>query len=171
MKHLIVLSALMCAIVFSTIAPVRAQGPLGRELGIGISIGNPLGATLKYWTSSNTALVGAIGADYFGSPRLNLDYHFHFNAFNSSVVKMYAGPGLAIGFGSGRSYLWYKKGKDYYFIRDEGETGFGARVLFGINVIPRNSPVEMFLELGPLIGIAPAFGASFDLALGIRFYP
>jgi hypothetical protein len=171
MKHLIVLSALMCAIVFITVAPLKAQGPLGRELGLGISIGNPLGATLKYWTSSNTALVGSIGADYFGSPRVNLDYHFHFNAFNSSVVKMYAGPGLAVGFGSGRSYLWYKKGKDYYFIRDEGETGIGARVLFGLNVIPRNSPIEMYFELGPLIGIAPAFGASFDVAIGIRFYP
>lgn len=171
MKHLIIFSTLMCAIVFSTVTPLKAQGPLGRELGLGISLGNPLGATLKYWTSPTTALVAAIGADYFGSPRLNLDYHFHFNSFNSSVVKMYAGPGLAIGFGSGRSYLWYKKGKDYYFIRDEGETGIGARVLFGLNIIPHNSPIEMFLELGPLIGISPAFGASFDAAIGIRFYP
>jgi hypothetical protein len=164
------LSLLLCTIVLVSVSPLRAQGPLGRDFGFGLSLGDPLGVTIKYWMNPNEALVGSLGADYFGSPRLNIDYHWHFNAFNSSVVKLYAGPGISFGFGGGRSYLWYGKGHDYYFIREGNETGIGARILLGLNVIPRNTPVELYMEFGPLIGISPAFGSSFDAAVGVRFY-
>lgn len=162
--------AALCVILLASASPVRAQGPLGRTFGFGLSLGDPLGVTIKYWTAPSEALVASLGADYFGSPRLNVDYHWHFNAFNSSVVKLYVGPGLALGFGGGRSYLWYGKGHEYYFVRDGNETLIGARVLLGLNIIPRNSPIEVYFETGPLIGISPAFGTSFDAAVGIRFY-
>jgi hypothetical protein len=169
--HINLITSFVYVFILLSAASSFGQGPKGRAFGFGISVGNPLGATIKYWTAPSEALVGSIGGDYFGSPRLDVDYYWHFNAFSSNIVKLYAGPGLAVGFGSGRSYLWYKHGKDYYFIREEGETGFGARVLVGLNVIPHNTPMEIYFELGPLVGIAPAFGASFDVALGIRFYP
>jgi hypothetical protein len=43
--------------------------------------------------------------------------------------------------------------------------------MFGLNVIPRRTPLEFFLEVGPLIGITPAFGVAVDWAIGVRFYP
>jgi hypothetical protein len=171
LKRLFTLTAILYGIAVSTPMMVGAQGPLGRNFGFGLSIGNPLGGTIKYWTASDQALAASLGADYFGSPRLNVDYHWHFDAFNSDVVKLYAGPGLAIGFGGGREYLWYKKGHDYYFYREDGKTGIGGRVLLGLNLIPRRSPIEMYVELGPLVGLSPAFGTSVDVALGVRFYP
>ena len=154
-----------------TVSPIWSQGPLGRQFGFGITVGDPLGGTIKYWTASNEALVADIGCDYFGSPRVDIDYYWHFAAFNSNVVKLYAGPGLVVGFGQGNYYLWYGHGHDYYFIREDGRTGIGAHVLIGIDIIPRRTPIELYAELGPLIGISPSFGASFDFALGIRFYP
>jgi len=171
LKHHISLLAVLLTMSVFTVSPIWSQGPLGRQFGFGITLGDPLGGTIKYWTAQNEALVADIGGDYFGSPRLDIDYYWHFNAFNSSVVKLYAGPGLALGFGDGNYGLWYSHGHDYYFIRDNGGTGVGVHVLIGLNIIPRRSPIEIYAEFGPLIGITPAFGASFDAALGIRFYP
>ena len=45
------------------------------------------------------------------------------------------------------------------------------RAIFGLNIIPIAVPLEIFVEAGPLIGIAPGFGAAFDGAVGVRFYP
>jgi hypothetical protein len=168
---LIALSLFACTVIFALANSASAQGPEGRNFGFGLVLGDPTGGTIKYWTASAQALVASIGGDYFGSTRLDIDYHWHFNAFRSSVVKLYAGPGIAFGFGSGRSFLWYKKGHEYYFIRDDGSTGIGARILLGLNIIPRNTPIELYLEAGPLIGLSPAFGTSMDVAVGIRFYP
>ena len=171
LKHLIGLSAMLVTMSVFTATPIWSQGPLGRQFGFGITLGDPLGGTIKYWTAPDQALVADIGSDYFGSPRIDFDYYWHFNAFRSNVVKLYAGPGLAAGFGNGNYYLWYGHGHDYYFIRNEGGTGIGVHVLIGIDIIPHNSPIELYVQLGLLIGITPAFGASLDAALGIRFYP
>src|ERR1044072_8356922 len=46
-------------LVLGSITPEgRAQGPQGRNFGFGLVIGEPLGATVKYWTSSDNAFVG-----------------------------------------------------------------------------------------------------------------
>lgn len=148
----------------------RAQGPRGNDFGFGLILGDPLGGTIKYWTSAENAFDADIGASYFGAPRVDIDYLWHFNAFRSSVVKMYAGPGLAVGFGTGNEFFYVQDHRRYYY-RVAGETGFGARVIVRLNIIPRASPIEVFLQAGPLIGISPSFGASFDAAIGIRFYP
>lgn len=147
----------------------RAQGPEGKNFGFGLILIEPLGGTVKYWTSSENALVGDIGASYFGSPRIQGDYLWHFDAFKSRVVKMYAGPGVALGFGTGRDFFFDRYG--HKFVTTDSRFGFGVRAIFGINVIPRNTPLEIFLEAGPLIAMVPDFGAAFDLGLGIRFYP
>jgi hypothetical protein len=169
-KSIIILPIILTILLMATSS--NAQGPEGKDFGFGLVVGQPLGATVKYWTAADQAIVGSIGASYFGEPRLNADYHWHFNAFKSDVAKLYAGPGLSVGFGNGRYYGYYNDhGKVYYFIREPGETGFGARLMMGLNVIPRRTPIEIFLELGPLIGISPGFGVSFDVAAGLRFYP
>jgi hypothetical protein len=46
-----------------------------------------------------------------------------------------------------------------------------ARGVFGVNVIPQNTPIEIFLEVGLLVGLTPSFGSAGDVAIGIRYYP
>lgn len=149
-----------------------AQGPQGNTFGFGIILGEPLGLTAKMWTSRENAVQAHIGASYFGSPRLQVDYLWHLNVFKSSVVKLIAGPGLGIGFGEGGSGFWYKdKGRKYWYYHEGEDFGFGARVITGLNIIPKATPIEIFLELGPNIGIYPGFGVGLDAGVGIRFYP
>jgi hypothetical protein len=153
---------------------IRAQGPNGNDFGFGIILGEPLGGTVKIWTANDQAVAASIGGNsYFGSLRIGADYLWHFDVFRSQVVKMYAGPGLVLGFGTGREYFFYKyKGNHYYFYeRDNDEVGIAMRVVAGLNIVPKRTPIEIFLELGPLIGISPGFGVALDVAAGIRFYP
>ncbi|HCN05746.1 MAG TPA: hypothetical protein DIS79_09005 [Bacteroidetes bacterium] len=166
------LMAVVTALFLISPLTTLAQGPKGKEFGFGIILGDPLGLTAKYWTNNENALVFGLGASYFGAPRIQVDYLWHFDAFQSQVVKMYAGPGLGFGFGREGYGVWYKRGKrDVFYYRDEGEFGIGVRAIVGINVIPKRTPLEIFLELGPNIGVAPGFGVALDAAIGVRFYP
>ncbi|MFO7445455.1 MAG: hypothetical protein R6W90_03775 [Ignavibacteriaceae bacterium] len=145
----------------------QAQSPGGKDFGFGIILGDPTGATVKFWTYPNNAFVIDVGASYFGSPRIGVDYLWHFDAFNSRIAKLYAGPGAAIGIGEGKGF-WYRD-SDGFLRRDD--SGLGVRGVFGVNVIPETAPLEFFFEIGALIGIVPDFGSGVDAALGMRFYP
>lgn len=148
------------------ISTVNAQGPEGKNFGFGIILGDPSGATLKLWMNRENAFVLDVGASYFGSPRIGVDYLWHFDAFRSRIANLYAGAGGVLGIGKGDGF-WYK-GK---YFREKSELGIAARGVFGVNVIPKNTPLELFFELGVLIGFSPDFGSSADAAIGIRFYP
>ena len=143
-----------------------AQSPEGKNFGFGIVLGDPTGGTAKFWTSRQNAFVLSLGKSYFGSPRVGVDYLWHFNPFNTNTANLYAGVGGAIGFGEGNGF-WYKN----KFFRTRDEAGFGARGLFGVNFIPQDTPLEIFFELGVLMSFVPDFDTGVDAGLGIRFYP
>lgn len=143
-----------------------AQSPEGKNFGFGIVFGDPTGGTAKFWTSRQNAFVLSLGKSYFGSPRVGVDYLWHFIPFNTNTANLYAGVGGVMGFGDGNGF-WYK-GK---YFRAKDELGLGGRGLFGINFIPRDTPLEIFLEIGVLLSLVPDFDSSLDAGLGIRFYP
>lgn len=153
-----------------TVSESYSAGPRGKTFGFGVMFGDPVGLSVNYWVSNEESIDAYLGASYFGGLRIGGDYLFHFDAFNSQIVKMYAGPGIAFGFGRGRGIIYRENKKRFYYWGDD-ETGVGARVIFGINVIPRKTPLEIFFEVGPLIGITPGFGVNVDASIGIRFYP
>lgn len=167
-KFNLVVIALLLGFLF--ISSGNAQGPQGKKFGFGLILGDPTGGTIKYWTNNENAFDFYIGSSYFGKLRIGADYLWHFDAFNSNIVKMYAGLGLAVGVGSGHG-IWYKENKNKFYYWEDDGIGLGARGLFGINIIPKKVPLEIFLELGPLMGITPNYGVNIDAAIGIRFYP
>jgi hypothetical protein len=163
-----------CLLTFLA-SSLYAQRPAG-DFGFGLILGDPLGGTVKYWVNATNAIDADIGESYFGAPRIDVDYLWHFNSFNSRVVLLYGGIGGAVGFGSGYGYygVFYKRddeGHPFYYRTYNSDVGFGIRAIFGLNIVPKRTPLEFFIQAGPLIGILPAFGVGFDLALGVRFYP
>jgi hypothetical protein len=153
--------------LFLGVTPIKAQySPGGKNFGFGIILGDPTGGTAKLWLNRENALAFSLGTSFFGNPRIGVDYLWHFNAFKTDIVNLYAGPGGAIGIGEGNGF-WYK-GR---FVRTKNEVGLGGRGVFGLNVIPRRTPLEIFIELGVLIGFVPDFGSAADAAIGVRFYP
>lgn len=146
----------------------KSFAPQGKNFGIGVIIGEPTGLTAKIWTQKDMALAFSLGNSYFGSVRIGMDYLWHFNAFNSNIVNLYAGPGAAIGIGE--SSGWWYKDKDQKWYKSSDEIGLGIRGILGINVVPRNSPIEIFGELGLMVGFLPGTYTNFEGAIGIRFY-
>lgn len=162
-------AVLTMILMFGYAATGFAQGPGGKTFGFGIILPDPTGVTAKLWLSREQALDFYIGGDYFGGPRIGADYLWHFSPFNTDIANMYAGMGGTVGFGNGGGY-WYNN-RDGWYYRTGGQAGIGVRALFGVDVMPRRTPLELFFELGPLVGISPGFGFGMDVALGIRFYP
>ena len=163
-KNMMIIFTLM--IFIGTFSTAFAGRPQGKNFGFGIILGDPTGGTLKFFTKINNAFVVDFGASYFGSPRIGVDYLWQFNAFNSDIANLYAGAGGTIGFGRGHGFYY----KDKY-IRETNNAGLGARGIFGVNIIPRRTPLEFFFEFGVLIAVAPDFQSSADVGLGMRFYP
>ncbi len=145
-----------------------AQKPGGGNFGFGLMLGEPTGATIKYWTTNKNALDAFLGVSYFGELALGADYLWHFDAFRSNEFSLYAGPGLVIGFG-GNDGVFYDR--DDRRFRDRDGAGIAIRGIMGVNFTPRRSNFELFLELGPLIELAPDVEAGFDFSVGFRYYP
>ena len=142
----------------------EAQPSIG-SVGFGIILGEPTGLTLKGDLGGDNAWDAAIGSGWFGSLRIHGDYLWNIDAFNSREVGLYLGVGGVIGFGRGNG-LVFKKEK-----RDKEETALGLRGVFGLNAMPFSAPVELFVEVAPIIGIVGASGVSTDVAVGVRYYP
>lgn len=131
-----------------------AQQPMNRDIGVGVMFGEPSGFTAKFWTAYNEAFVTSVGVSRFDNIRLGLDYLWHFNAFRSDVVGLYVGPGVAVG-----------------AIHNSSEDRVGARGVLGMNIVPRSTALEIFLEAGPLVTLSPSLKSSMDVAAGLRIYP
>ena len=95
----------LIVLFFSLSEILSAQSPEGKNFGFGIVLGDPTGGTAKFWTSRQNAFVLSLGKSYFGSPRVGVDYLWHFNPFNTNTANLYAGGGGAIGFGERKWFL------------------------------------------------------------------
>jgi hypothetical protein len=155
-------------LVILTTPVLKAYAPMGRGFGLGVMIGEPTGLTAKIWTGGDVAWALSIGNSYLGSLRIGADYLWHFNAFNSNVINMYAGPGIAVGIGESSGWWYSSREKTWY--KQPNDIGVGIRGLFGINIVPRNTPIEFFGEVGLMVGVLPATHSNIEAALGVRFY-
>jgi hypothetical protein len=124
--------------------------------GLGIIVGQPTGISAKYWISSNNALDFGLGYSFERNSRMSLhaDYLFHArNIFNTNEnISLHYGPG-------GRLRLV-----------ETGDSRLGVRFDVGLTWVPRNSPVDVFLEIAPLLDIIPETKFSFNSGIGVRYY-
>jgi hypothetical protein len=162
----------MALLVLALAAPsiVLAQ-PRVRGFGFGLILGEPTGITIKGALGTQNAWDGAVGSSFFGNLRLHGDYLWNVDAFSSSKAGLYFGLGAAIGFGRGKGVLVRGEKDQWYYYTDENAVALGLRGVAGINAMPFSAPVELFGELAPIIGLSPATGVGYDLAIGIRYYP
>lgn len=145
-----VLILMLAAILFPGAA--KAQD---NDFGLGIILGEPTGISLKYWVGSNAAIDGAVAWSFGNNDSLHLhaDYLFHkFNLFKveKGKIPLYYGIGIRV--------------------RAEGRTRVGVRFPVGISYIFEKAPLDIFLELAPLLDLVPDTDFRFNGAIGIRYY-
>lgn len=128
----------------------------GKDFGLGIIIGEPTGLSAKYWTSSINAFDFGLG--YSFSPKnsrlhLHADYLFHTSLTNSSEkFYLYYGPGVRIK------------------TREDDDSVLGIRGVIGIVWIPRGTPIDLFLEVVPVMTLIPATSFDINAGLGARYF-
>ena len=134
----------------------RASGQ-EKGFGAGIIIGEPTGFSLKGWLSETNALDAGI-AWSFASPssfHLHADYLWHsFHVFKTTeTIPLYYGVGGRIKTGDGHD-----------------DTRVGVRVVVGLDYIFRNAPVDIFIEVAPILDFAPKTELNGNGGIGVRLW-
>jgi hypothetical protein len=123
------------------------------DLGVGVALGQPIGATAKYWLSPSIAVDAMAGYHWNHNFDMHADYLFHsFSSFNVSSGRLPFYTGLG-----GRVLL----GDD---------SQFGFRIPIGASFLSASEPIELFSEIAPVIKITSGVGLDIDGLVGIRIY-
>ena len=142
------------AILFSIIFITQLYSQ-DRGTGVGIIIGEPTGFSFKHWTSSTTAFDAAIAWSFIneGAFHIHADYLLHsFRLINVPEGKLpfYYGIG-------GR-------------LKTSDKTRLGVRVPLGLAYLFQTAPVDIFLEVVPILDFIPKTDFRINAALGARYY-
>lgn len=123
--------------------------------GIGIILGEPTGLSFKSFTSQTTAIDGAAAWSFANEAafHVHVDYLLH----TYSLINVRKGR-LPLYFGIGGR------------IKLTGKSRLGVRIPVGLSYEIQGLPSDIFLELVPIMDLAPATEFTFNGALGIRFY-
>lgn len=148
MKHLLAMLGL--GVMLSSMAVAQDRG-----FGLGIILGEPTGISGKYWTSSRNAIDGGLAWSFrnHGYFHAHADYLWHFSDLSQTRERFvpYIGIGGRIGAESESARL-------------------GVRIVGGIAFLPRNTPLDIFLEIAPILDLAPATEMRLNGGIGIRFF-
>jgi hypothetical protein len=162
-KKNILFGMVLCLLVIN-VKPVAAQD---HGFGIGIILGEPTGLSAKLWTSKINAFDFGLGfseggdrisynGNYDNGSRVHfhMDYLWHsFNAITSTErFPLYYGIGAR--FNSGAGY----------------DASFGIRGVLGISWLPRSTPLDVFIELVPVLQLTSNTGFGIDAGFGIRCF-
>jgi hypothetical protein len=136
-------------------------GESNHNIGLGIMLGEPTGLSFKLWTSQTTAIdAGAawsfVNGHYF---QIHGDFLLHnFNLFKVETGRMslYYGAGARLKFGSSDT--------------DGSDTTLSLRVPIGLAYEFDKTPVELFIEVVPMLDLIPSTEVQMAGAVGFRYY-
>jgi hypothetical protein len=126
-----------------------------RGFGLGVILGEPTGLSGKYWTSSTNAIDAGMAWSFrkAGFFHIHADYLWHFplRAETSERFTLYTGVGGRLGAVSHEALL-------------------AVRIVGGFAFWPKNTPLDIFVEIAPVVDLAPATELSANGGIGIRFF-
>lgn len=146
---------------FSGVA--QAAAPARHDFGIGVILGEPTGLSVKKWLNDRNAIDGAAAWSLTGNKSFQIhgDYLFHaYHVFNVRGIQ-------------GRLPVYYGLGGRVKFNDQRNgtqETRVGIRFPIGINYLRNNAPFDLFLELVPVLDVAPSTSVRLSLSIGGRYY-
>lgn len=149
LKYIVLLATIVAG---SCIGAGTAQ----EGFGIGIILGEPTGISFKNWLSPSTAIDGAAAWSFEGHDALHLhaDYLFHSDK-------------LANDFEGGKLLLYYGIGAR---LKLQNNSRLGIRIPFGVEYLLNASPLDFFLELVPIMDLAPETELQFNGGFGVRLF-
>ncbi|MFH0736239.1 MAG: hypothetical protein V1773_15645 [bacterium] len=163
MKKILLYSVVLGMMMFF-VKPIAAQD---HGFGLGFVLGEPTGLSAKLWTSKINAFdfglgvsVGGDRISYKGSynngsrVHFHMDYLWHSFGAISSTERFPLYYGIGARFNSGGGY----------------DGSLGIRGVFGIAWLPRATPLDLFVELVPVLQLTQSTGFGIDAGIGIRYF-
>ncbi len=151
MKRSIVILLFIPAFLFS----VNSVWSDSNILGAGIILGEPTGICAKLWLGDTMAVDAAFAWSLFKNTAflIHADYLFHLmNPFEipKGDIAIYVGVGGRVNFGN-----VFK---------------LGVRIPLGITYIFEKVPLDIFLEINPILDLIPTTSFDGGGSIGVRFY-
>ena len=142
-------------IAFSAMSSSDVTAQSKGEKGIGLMIGDPTGVSFKSWTSSKNAydLGVAWSLESNGGISIHGDYLWH----NWIDVD------------KGNLAFYYGIGARARFI-ENNDSAIGVRIPLGLNYLIADTPLDLFLEIAPIVDLIPSTNGNGDGTIGIRYY-
>jgi hypothetical protein len=152
--------AALILILFGCLAGV-SFAESNHNVGVGIILGEPTGLTLKFWRKQTVAFdAGAawsfIGGKYFQIHGDILLHNFSLFRVETGRMSLYYGVGARLKFGQNSL--------------NETETGVSMRVPIGLAYEFERTPVELFIEVVPMLDLIPSTELAMGGAIGFRYY-
>jgi hypothetical protein len=145
MIFLVLIAVLICGS-----AQAQDQG-----FGLGVILGEPTGISGKLWTGQKTAVDGAVAWSFEKESSLHLHgdllfHNFHLAKIDKAKFLTYYGIGGRVKF--------------------EDDSKLGVRFPLGIDHLFAKSPFDFFLEIVPILDLAPSTDFSLNAAIGFRYF-
>lgn len=125
-----------------------------QRAGVGIIIGEPTGISAKIWRENNisfdAAAAWSVGDNDF------LDFHIDYLFHKYDVINYEEGT-FPVYFGIGGKVI----------LKDESE--IGIRFPLGIEYIFDDIPLDIFIEIAPILNVLPGTSFRFNGAIGVRY--
>ena len=130
-----------------------------QKFGAGIIIGDPTGASLKLWLNDRLAVDGAVGWSSFDHSDLALHSDLLWHSF--TLLPTPPAGQLPVYFGIGGQAR----------LRDEHfDDEFGLRLPVGVSYLFDHAPVDIFVEVAPIIEMTPEIRGGLTAAIGVRYW-
>jgi len=146
-KKLLILAVLLLAIMI----PVTAADTNGKDFGVGLYLGSPLGITAKYDLDQEMSVVGSLR---FGGGLIvsgGVQYNFVDFSIENADFNVYFGGNVSLEFGVTPSF------------------GLGIEIPIGISYYFKDPAIEIFLEVGPVFKFIPFGEADAVGGIGVRY--
>ena len=134
------------------ISSINAQS---NGVGVGLIVGEPTGISGKYWTGSTTAFDAALAWSFVDENafQIHADYLFH----NIRLITVSEGK-LPFYYGIGAR------------LKTENDIKLGVRVPLGLAYLFQNVPIDIFVEVVPILDVIPKTDFQINAALGARYF-
>jgi hypothetical protein len=170
----------LAILVTSTVvtrAPRADAAPWGRPWGVGVSIADPAGATVKRWLGDTAAVQATAGWRVLGNEKLELpgplvavDALLHWPAAEAEErgfsFSLHAGAGA--GAGAVRAGCWFDSVAE--FCADDAAFSALLRAPVGIDLRIEGARLEVGFEAVPAYRLAPAPHGTFLGGFFVRLY-
>lgn len=137
-------------LIFVSITYAQSSG-----IGVGLIVGEPTGISGKYWTGSTTAFDAGLAWSFIDENafQIHADYIFH----NMRLITI----------SDGKLPFYYGIGAR---LKTASDIQLGVRVPIGLAYLFQNVPIDIFIEVVPILDLIPKTDFQISIALGARYF-